>query len=293
MKVTKEIILVSWGGIGDAIVCTPAIESLRAEYPEKKIILYCTERSHLEVFKHNPNVDSVRFMSNRALLRYPYHFYAFSFNRSLIKPISLYFQHILPPDIYDKSIKEVIADIFPIKLRSNRTSLFLTQKEEAAAAEKMRRFQNVVLLHIQSRSSINHHWALCNWAKLVSELPEYTFIQIGSGDEAAVTGAVDWRGRTSLREAFALFKYAKSFVGVDSSFAHVTNCFNTPGVVLFGDSSPVYWGHDNNINIYKNKACSPCYYDLWNNPCPYDHSCMKDITVDEVKRAIINQMKKH
>ena len=147
-------------------------------------------------------------------------------------------------------------------------------------------------MHIHSRSSNNHHWAIENWGNLVRQLPEFTFIQLGMPDEPAVEGAIDWRGKTSMREAFCLLKYAASYVGVDSVHAHVSNAFDLPGVVLFGDSNPALWGHDNNINIYKGIRCSPCYYHLWGATCPYGNTCMKLITVDDVKEALLKQMAK-
>ncbi len=130
------------------------------------------------------------------------------------------------------------------------------------------------------------------WKELVRQLQDYTFIQLGHKDEPHVEGALDWRGKIGLREGFCMLKYSTSFVGIDSSFAHATNAFGLPGVVLFGDTSPVYWGHDNNINIYKNVFCSPCYDYSWGDPCPLGHECMNQITVDEVKLALIRQVRR-
>jgi ADP-heptose:LPS heptosyltransferase len=122
-------------------------------------------------------------------------------------------------------------------------------------------------------------------------MPDYTFIQLGLAKEPAVEGAVDFRGKTSFREAMALIEAALSFVGVVSSFAHATSAVNKPGVVLFGPSSPEVWGHSNNINIYKRKRCAPCVDQLQSSACPYNKVCMRDITVDEVHSALLTVMK--
>ncbi len=90
----------------------------------------------------------------------------------------------------------------------------------------------------------------------------------------------------------ALVKYATAFVGIDSSVAHMTNAFDLPGVVVWGDTDPRHWGHSNNINLYKLLPCSPCYYMLGGIPCPYDHRCMTEITVDEVKAALLKQLER-
>jgi ADP-heptose:LPS heptosyltransferase len=289
----KKIILVSWGHIGDAIVCTPMLRALKESNPNSKIILYAHRRDHLLVFKNNPHIDSLRYLSVYWMWRYPYHLFAYLFNKKLVQYFPLRYQRIhIYEHIYNKrNVKMIAGDIFNLSLANTNVQLFLTLKEERKAREKLAPFKNVVLMHIHSRSSVNHHWNIEHWNELVKQLPQCTFIQIGHLDEPCVEGAQDWRGQTSLREAFSLLKYASSFVGVDSGIAHATNAFGIPGVVLFGDSSPVYWGHDNNINIYKNVACSPCYYHLLSAKCPYNHECMETITVREVKEALVSQLK--
>jgi len=288
---SKEFVLVTLGGIGDVLVCTPAIRALREHYPDCHIITYSTSVRHTDVLVNNPCIDSVRILSPRYLLRYPVHLYAYLFNRKLLRYTSLSFQWInFYPTIIQLSAKEVVGQIFDITIRDKNIELFLTKEEERAAKQKLSPYENVVIMHIHSRTSANHHWSMKKWAALVRALPEYTFIQVGLKDEPCVEGAVDWRSKTSLREIFALLKYATSFVGVDSSVAHATNAFNVPGVVLFGDTSPVHWGHPNNVNIYKGLECSPCYQILGRDPCPFQHECMDLISVDEVKQALVRQV---
>jgi len=279
------------GGIGDALVCTPAFRALKEHFPDEKIILYCYSKAHLQVFNDNPHIDSLRHLSIVSMIRYPFHLFGYLFKSKLISYTELHFQHVLLyPNIINKSVKEVVSDIFSISLTNKNIQVVVSKRENENAIRRLQPYKNVVLMHVHSRSSSNHHWPIENWIELVRQLPEYTFIQIGHKNENLVIGAIDWRSTTTLREAFALIKNANSFVGVDSSFSHATNAFSTPGVVLFGDSSPVHWGHDNNINIYKKTPCSPCYYYLWYHDCVYNHQCMNNISVEEVKQALVSQM---
>lgn len=287
---SKEFIIISWGGIGDALVCTPTYRALKEACPDHKIIVYYQNKGHEAVFRNNPHIDSLRALKIRSLLRYPSHLYAYLFNRKKVKYTLMHFQHIPLTWAFNKSVKDIVPEIFDLKLKDNTIQMFFSRGEEEIARLRLSQYRNVVLMHIHSRSSPNHHWAMENWNELVRKMPDYTFIQIGHTNEPSVEGAIDWRGKTGLREVMCLLKYADSFVGVDSFLSHATNAFNTPGVVLFGDSSPVYWGHDNNINIYKNVICSPCYYHLWGSPCPYGHECMKNITVGEVQEALVRQV---
>jgi len=289
----NELILVTWGGIGDLLVCTPTIKAIREAYPGHKLIVYCSTKAHYDVLQHNPHVDSIRRLHFLHFWRYPLHLMRFLLDRKNFKFYSLEFQHIPLSWIYQKNVKEIVADIFEdlhLHLADKKVQIFLTKKEDKQAVRDLSPFPNPVLIHVHSRSSNNHHWPAEKWERLVKEMPEIAFIQVGHPDEPPVKGALDWRGRHTTRQVLALLKNARSFVGIDSSLAHATNGFGLPGVILFGDSNPATWGHDNNINIYKAVRCSPCYYYVWNHPCPYGHECMESITVEDVKKALLRQL---
>ncbi|WP_276483884.1 glycosyltransferase family 9 protein [Paraflavitalea pollutisoli] len=296
----NDIIVTTRAGIGDMLLCTPTLRAVKECHPQRRLIVYCVKRSHLEVLRHNPYVDSVRMLPPLYLWRYPYHLYCYLFNKhwkrghlfnpEKLKFYSLRYNHIPVSWLYDKSIKEIVPEIFAdlnVRLVEKNIQVFFTKKEEQNARKKLAPFKNVVIMHIFSRTSVNHHWPMDRWNELVRQLPEYTFIQVGQSDEPQVAGAIDWRSdKMGIREMFCLLKYATSFIGVDSCMAHATNAFNIPGVVLFGDTSPVHWGHDNNINIYKGVRCAPCFHFANGDPCPYTHDCMDRIAVEEVKQAL-------
>jgi ADP-heptose:LPS heptosyltransferase len=289
---SKEFVIIQWGRIGDVLLCTPTYRALKKNYPDHKIIVYCVSDSQCEALECNPDIDSVRRLRILKMWRYPYHLYAYLFNRRLVKCHQTTVQRIPLGWSRNKPVKEVVPEMFnpDLKLDVSELQLHFTETEEKRARHALAGYRNVVLMQIHSRSSPNHLWAMEKWAALVSQLPEYTFIQIGLTDEMPVEGVVDWRGKTTLRDALCLLKYANSFVAVDSSLGHASNAVGVRGVVLFGDSSPAHWGHENNINIYKNLPCSPCNYYLHGGPCPYGHECMETITVEEVKQALERQM---
>jgi len=122
---------------------------------------------------------------------------------------------------------------------------------------------------------------------LVGSIPSYTFIQIGSEDEDRIKGTVNLQGLT-IRKSMALIKYSKALVGLDSFYAHVAAAFEVPGIVLFGPSSPLIWGHKTNINIKANVFCSPCIDLLRNDTCPHEVLCMDLIDLKEVREAILS-----
>jgi len=300
----KQIIVTTRGGVGDVLLCTPALRAVKESYPDHKLIVYCLKKAHWNVLQHNPYIDSLRIISTLHLLRYPVHLYHYLFNKwwkkgymfniARMKHYRLLFQHIPISLIYEKNVKDIVPEVFhdlDVRCRHRKIGLFFTRQEEEKARKALEPHRRVVLMHVFSRTSVNHHWPAERWEELVRQLPEYTFIQIGLPDEPYVKGALDWRSsKMTIRETLCLIKYADSFVGVESSMGHATNAFDIPGVVLFGDTSPVHWGHENNINIYKSIRCSPCYHYVSSDPCPYGHECMRFITVEEVRKAIVSQM---
>jgi ADP-heptose:LPS heptosyltransferase len=289
MFMKRRIVTAVTGGIGDFLVAIPTYKALHERSPSSKIILFGTNKSVVDLAKSIPYIYSARLLEFWSLAKSPILFYTFYFNRKFIEYYHFDFQRIPLSWGYNKSVKEIIPEVCDIELRNSTIELFFTEKQERKALDSLAPYKNIVIMHIQSRSSKNHHWPIENWIELVKLLPQYTFIQLGNIDEPYVAGAVDWRGKTTLVEAFCLLKYSTSFVGIDSSFAHATNAFDIPGVVLFGDSNPIHWGHPNNINIFKDLPCC-CYYELRGGPCPYGNACMHLITIDEVKNALIKQV---
>jgi ADP-heptose:LPS heptosyltransferase len=301
----KRFILAPPGGIGDWLLCTPAFKALKDAYPDHKVILYAdkhTYKAMRAVMANNPSVDAVRNKHWKGLLRYPYDVYLYlaglhkawyyKLKRIELKNVSyhkLHFMHIPPSFAYNKHVKEIIPEILGLRTSNGRVLLYFTPEEDAKAKAMLAPYDQTVVMHTFSRTSKNQYWGIGNWKALVKALPDHTFIQVGNPSEPPIEGALDWRRKLNVRETLCLVKHATSFVGVDSSYSHATNAFDTPGVVLFGDASPVHWGHANNINIYKRSMCSPCIDILRGNKCPYNHECMDQITVEEVKEALIKQ----
>jgi ADP-heptose:LPS heptosyltransferase len=177
-----------------------------------------------------------------------------------------------------------------IQLIDNKPQLFLREEENQWARAFLSEFSMPVGINPTSRSSKNQEWPIENWERLVSELNEINFIQLGSSDEPHLKGTIDLRGKTSIRESIALINNMNGYVGVDSFLGHVTGAVSTPSVILFGPSHPQVWGHPKNVNLYFKTHCSPCIDDIQDIPCPYSKECMVNITVEEVKDALLKQV---
>ncbi|GGA93558.1 glycosyltransferase family 9 protein [Puia dinghuensis] len=284
MKIYR--IVISWGGFGDALIVTAALRSIKKKKRGSKTIVYCPKKL-VPLFKGNPYIDLLipLYFSNKPIFSPAYIFFKRWFKFADLSQYKL-------EKTTSVSVKKTMADLLGIRLDHDRLDIFLSNKEDNWAKSFLSRFKGkTVAMHITSEHSINNHWNLDKWNELVKKHPDITFIQLGYGNEEKVVGAVDMRGQTSVRQAMALVKHADSFVGVESFFGHVTNAFDKKGVVLFTDSTPTVWGHRNNINLYKNLECSPCYVTLSGYKCPYHQECKRH-SVEEVSISLIQQMTK-
>jgi ADP-heptose:LPS heptosyltransferase len=290
----KTFRIIARGGLGDLLLSTPVFTALKQTYPNCRIIIFALEKDARvkngprDIFKNNPNIDEIR---STALMASPLHYAKFYLK--LVSFHWLNYDFFDPGYTYSKPAAEIIADMFGVKLVSSKLEMYLTKKEEEWGRNMAAAYRNPIVIHVTSLTSANQNWPIPNWEELVHSLPEYTFIQLGLANEERVEGAVDLRGKTSFREGLSILNASLSFAGVISSFAHATNAFGIPGVVLFGASTPLVWGHPNNINLDKQLRCSPCIHMLAARPCPYGAPCMTLITVEEVRKALLSQLMKH
>ena len=278
--------IISAGGLGDGLLLTPSFRSIKQRLPNVTTKVFCVNKGHFELFKHNPYIDVLRLATFWSA---PVEYTRFRLNRSLFyMPFTGNFRL----GLMGKHATQAIADVMGVKLMDNRLEVFLTTAEEAWARSLVGSYTNPVGIHITSSCSANQNWPTGRWELLVKSNPQYTFLQLGSRHELRIQGTIDLRGKTTVRQAIAILKYVNSFVGVVSFLAHATNAMGTPGVVIFGPSTPLVWGHSNNINLTANLRCAPCIDILLGAKCPYDAPCMTDIDVEDVRKALERQMLK-
>lgn len=94
-------------------------------------------------------------------------------------------------------------------------------------------------------------------------------------------------GATGIREAVAVTERSAVVVAHDSAPVHIAAALGRPLVAVCGPTNPArtgpYAARDSVIQA--DLPCVPCYLKRL-ACCPYDHQCMKDVTVDIVVRAV-------
>lgn len=88
------------------------------------------------------------------------------------------------------------------------------------------------------------------WKELISLIDE-PIVQVGIDDEQQLVD--DFRKNLSLTELETLLKECRTWISVDSFFQHFAWDKEKYGIVLWGQSDPIIFGHSENTNLLKDR----------------------------------------
>lgn len=111
------------------------------------------------------------------------------------------------------------------------------------------------------------------WKELISLIQE-PIIQIGVHGEIQLVE--DFRQNLSLKELENLVKECRTWISVDSFFQHFAWDIGKPGVVLWGPSDPLIFGHPENTNLLKDRSLLVSNQFLNWEQHPYRIECFVD-----------------
>jgi hypothetical protein len=93
----------------------------------------------------------------------------------------------------------------------------------------------------------NYPW----WPELITSIKYDTIVQIGV--EGEIQLVEDFRKNLSLGELKELVLECRTWISVDSFFQHFAWDLRKPGIVLWGQSDPLIFGHPENTNLLKDR----------------------------------------
>jgi len=138
----------------------------------------------------------------------------------------------------------------------------------------------------------NKEWYPERFQEVVARLQgRAALVQLGSLSDPPLKGALDLRGKTSLRESAAILANAIVFIGLDGFLMHLARAVECRSVIVYGGRlKPSLLGYIANKNLVGVTPCSPCWEE---NKCDYDRECMKMISVEPVVNAALEQIERH
>ncbi len=173
---------------------------------------------------------------------------------------------------------------------------------ELLNAEWMGTYKDIVGLNLAASA----RWATKNWPaehiiKLCDLLAARNIrvVLTGQNKDAllaryivskAKSKPVNFVGKTNILQLAALMRRCKVYISPDSAPLHVAAAMNTPIVGLFGPTDPVRHmpPASNKIVFNRELKCAPCYSGV----CKIKtHSCMKEITPEQVVQKVLDLMR--
>lgn len=147
-------------------------------------------------------------------------------------------------------------------------------------------------------------WAQENYIALAEQLkalfPERAIALIGSEQERLSDGRsidIDLTGKLTERELLSVLKGAYLHLDVEGGLVHLRHMVGGGrSVVLFGPTSPEFFGYRENINIRTGACPYPCewLHKRWDRECILENDlknkCMRTITVDLVMETIKKEL---
>ena len=116
-------------------------------------------------------------------------------------------------------------------------------------------------------------------------------IQLGSHGDPKLEGAMDLRGKTTLRQSAAILANSFVFVGLAGFLMHLARAVDCRSVIIYGGrEKPSQTGYVANKNLYSQVRCAPCWL---RNPCDFDRKCMDMITSQQVIAATAEQISRY
>ncbi len=314
MKSIKKLLIIRLSSLGDILLTTPLLRSIKKEYPSAQID-FLIRNAYKECVEHNPYISELLIYTNdkdtqkglaQKLINSEYDFvidlqnnlrskkltgsfkcpvYRFS-KRSIEKFLLVNFKINLLKDA--PSIPERYAKSFPgFELDNEGLEIFLPK--EFSTSEKK---EDRIIGFCPGSRHFTKMWPKEFYIELGRKLTEkgYAVHLIGGQSDIdickeisfAIHGAVDLSNQNNLYLTAAEIKKCSAVVCNDSGLMHLACAVKTPVLVFFGSTVKEF-----GFAPYKNKnlilennslSCRPCSH-IGRNKCPKRHfNCMNDIT---------------
>jgi len=265
------------GGIGDAVLCTTVLHEFKKRNPSSRIGMHTP---YVSLFDRNPDAGFI-IPPARALVS--------GFLHAGLDFTRLAYSSYDPATDRDTPLKEhILATICRIAGITGTIDLrpyfFLSPAELAAG----RRFEKQIAIQSSSLGSLytmaNKAWLPDRFQWIASRLvPEAPLIQLGSPEDPPLEGALDLRGKTTLRESAAILANSLIFLGGVGFLMHLARAVDCRSVIVYGGrETPELTGYIANANLTGPTPCSPCWL---RSKCDFGHECMNMIPAESALEA--------
>lgn len=265
-------------GFGDDLLCTAVARELKKR-GTGKIVMFSR---HPCLFEENLDIASVHNLGYPMVGRRRHWGYG------AIIP-----QYSIPDPANDRDLfrnEHLIATMCRLAGLTGSVDLraYLTLRPAEKAAGRRR--ENQIAIQSGGLGQMkNKDWLPERYQAVADTLSDrFGLVQIGMANDPPLRGALDLRGKTTLRESAAILASSLLFIGQVGFLMHLNRAVDRRSVIVYGGrETPQVSGYPANENLVGAVPCSPCWQ---RNRCDYGHECMTIIETDAVLAAVHRQL---
>lgn len=270
--------------MGDVVACEPIARFLKNKFPKSKIT-WIVKKQYREIVQYNPFIDRIKEVL------------CLSEAAEWCESIKLQPQNIILDCHYNGRVCTVTGQVHinNINPQVNERTYFnfgtllehfclvagLEPISEGPLFHEKEGMKNLfeqnryVVIHCKSAEECKD-WQYEKWKNLVKKILDkgYMVIEIGLASVLNIqySNYIDYTGERDLQVIAQLIKGAHSFIGVDSGFAHIANCYKKNSIILLGDYKNFFRPMPYTGYFYKNQEQMLLYA---------SKGTVKNITVEE------------
>lgn len=255
-------------GLGDVLLCTPALREAKRANPALAIRFFT---DFPDLLRGLPYLDEVLHSA-----------------AAPAGAITLGYEDAVPPRVH---LARILGDVIGVAVRDVRPDCVIDPDAVARLRAAWGAGPNVVVLRRAGRWTPNKDWPMPSWNALLARLVrDCRVIEIGTAQDAGAevpAGAyVDLRGATDAATLAAAVAAADLYVGPVSGPMHLAAAAGRPAVVIAGGyEAAANTAYPTSVMLAETPPCAPCWR---RDPCPIGLVCLTAITVERVAAAVLD-----
>lgn len=249
------------GGIGKHIAATAVAKAIKANYPDRKLVIVC---AYADIFINLPYIHRVYTIGTT---QYFYQEYIQDKDSILFHNEPYYTTNHIHKR---KRLIENWCDMYGIKYSGERPEIRFNKLQQNISREVWKRKKPVMIIHtnggVMTTDSKPYSWTRDMPFDLAEKLvdyykSEYHIIQLTKVNSPKLEGVehifATPEKSLSLMEYFSIVLHAKKRILIDSCVQHAAAALNKKSTVLWNGTSPKVFGYDLHDNI-----CTTVPYDF-------------------------------
>jgi len=249
------------GGIGKHIAATAVAKAIKANHPDRKLVVVC---AYADIFINLPYVHRVYTLGST---QYFYQEYIQDKDSILFHNEPYYTTNHIHKR---KRLIENWCDLYGIKYSGEKPEIRFNKLQHSISKEFWQREKPVMIIHtnggLMTADAKPYSWTRDMPFDLAERLAdyyksEYHIIQLTKINSPKLEGAehifATPENSLSLMEYFSIVLHAKKRILIDSCVQHASAALNKSSTVLWNGTSPKVFGYDIHHNI-----CTTVPYDF-------------------------------